>query len=149
MKRSPIKRVAGLKAAAPMRAKAKARKPATGKRRPDEPASATRTLVMERAGRRCERCGRTIVGEFSIHHRQPRGMGGSRAADKNQPQNLLLLCGSGTTGCHGWIESHRAKAISDGFIVPSWADPAAVSVFIGQRWARFLTPEGTYAEDLT
>jgi hypothetical protein len=36
----------------------------------------------------------------------------------NLPANLVLLCGSGTTGCHGWVEAHRAAATRAGFLVP-------------------------------
>lgn len=47
-------------------------------------------------------------------------MGGTRSAWINEPPNLLLLCGSGTTGCHGWVESHRDDARRDGFLVAAW-----------------------------
>lgn len=35
----------------------------------------------------------------------------------NLPANLLLLCGSGTTGCHGWIEAHRGDSLDLGWLV--------------------------------
>jgi len=41
----------------------------------------------------CAACGRTAG---SVHHVIPRSEGGDDVAG-----NLLLLCGSGTTGCHG------------------------------------------------
>ena len=36
----------------------------------------------------------------------------------NLAANGLILCGSGVTGCHGWVESHRAQARMDGFLIP-------------------------------
>jgi hypothetical protein len=44
-------------------------------------------------------------------------MGGTRVAEINQPANLLALCGSGTTGCHGWVESNREQAYELGLLV--------------------------------
>jgi hypothetical protein len=46
-------------------------------------------------------------------------MGGSKRPELNQPANLLVLCGSGTTGCHGRIESDRSDAIEAGIILYS------------------------------
>lgn len=78
-------------------------------------------IVTDRDLRRCARCYTPITGErgrdWSIHHRRPRGMGGSRVPWVNKPGNLLLLCGSGVTGCHGWVESNRDEARKLGFLV--------------------------------
>ena len=78
----------------------------------------TRFLVLSRSYFRCERC----LGDFqlagvSVHHRRPRMMGGSKNNNLHQPANLIALCGSGTTGCHGWVESHREEARQDGFLI--------------------------------
>lgn len=43
----------------------------------------------------------------SIQHRLSRGMGGTRRPDVHDMQDLLVLCGDGTTGCHGWVEGRR------------------------------------------
>lgn len=70
--------------------------------------------------RQCQRCGRLIgSGPFSRHHRDPRGMGGSKA-DPHAMVNLVLLCGTATTpgGCHAEVESHRLQAELDGWLVP-------------------------------
>jgi len=45
-------------------------------------------------------------------------MGGSKLAWVDLPSNGIIACGSGTTGCHGWIESHRADARDLGYLVP-------------------------------
>ena len=42
-------------------------------------------------------------------------MGGDRHA--NTGANLVLMCGTGTTGCHGWAESNRAQAHDEGWLV--------------------------------
>ena len=42
-------------------------------------------------------------------------MGGSK--DANHLSNLALLCGTGTTGCHGWITAHPDEAYADGWAV--------------------------------
>lgn len=55
---------------------------------------------------------------WSAHHRRPRGAGGTSEPWVAQPPNCLILCGSGTTGCHGWVESNRALATEYGLLVP-------------------------------
>jgi hypothetical protein len=42
--------------------------------------------------------------QVSIQHRRARGSGGSYLVESNGLDNLLVLCGTGTTGCHGWVE---------------------------------------------
>lgn len=86
------------------------------------PNESTVMLVWERDRGRCARCGASIRGErgqsWSVHHRVPRGSGGAKHVPwMNLAANLLLLCGSGTTGCHGWIEAHRSEAISKGWLM--------------------------------
>lgn len=42
--------------------------------------------------------------------------------------NLVLLCGSGTTGCHGWVHSNVRVATELGLIVSQWGVPSEVPV---------------------
>jgi hypothetical protein len=96
------------------------------------PSKAVRQMVLERSGYRCEICGNKL-GEnqfYSIHHRIPRGMGGTDREDLNLASNLLSLCGSGTTGCHGYIESNRQEAYEKGWIVLRDHDVAETPVEI-------------------
>jgi 5-methylcytosine-specific restriction protein A len=109
------------------------------------PSTRVRRLVAERADWRCEVCARPITGDHSVHHRLPRGMGGSRHAVINSPANLLLLCGSGTTGCHGWIESHRETAYALGLLVHRGHSPAEVPVHTIHGRV-LLRQDGTTAE---
>lgn len=50
----------------------------------------------------CPVCG--LRGE-SAHHVVPRIQGGD-----DVPENIVIPCGDGTTGCHGDIEARRNKA---------------------------------------
>lgn len=76
------------------------------------PDADSRELVMQRAGRRCERChGRQAL---QIHHRQPRQMGGTSDPRINDYTNLALLCYT----CHRWVESNRTAATNEGWLVP-------------------------------
>lgn len=96
----------------------------------------TRAVVQGRDG------GCFVCGAFAnnLHHRLARGAGGSKLAHVNAPANLLLLCGSGTTGCHGWVESHRAEAYEAGLLVRRNGVllPAEVPVFSRWRGRWFL-----------
>lgn len=73
-------------------------------------------LLLVRSGGQCE--GRTpaciapggsILGmqreQVSVQHRRAQGMGGTALTATNDLANLLLLCGTGNTGCHGWVEN--------------------------------------------
>lgn len=84
----------------------------------------------------CARCGRHVAHlergiAWSIHHRRPRGAGGTSLAWVDEAANQIILCGSGTTGCHGWVESNRSEARAQGFLVPllgRWkADEVAIT----------------------
>lgn len=83
----------------------------------------TAAVIIERDHGRCFVCGRKVDLSqrgiaYSLHHRRPRGSGGSKLAWVDLPSNGIIACGSGTTGCHGWIESHRAEARDLGYLVP-------------------------------
>lgn len=103
------------------------------------PGQGVRALVAARDGRKCVRCGKPAT---NTHHRTPRGAGGSTDPAIHSPANLLSVCGSGVTGCHGWIESHRREAEARGWIVRRPNSPAAIPVVIpGIGWVR-LTADG-------
>lgn len=93
---------------------------------------ATVAICLARAGGRCEGCGvphgsRRGV-DFSLHHRLPRRMGGTSVEAVNSASNVVVLGGSGTTGCHGWVESHRADAYARGLLLHAGEVPSATSV---------------------
>jgi len=64
---------------------------------------------------------------MSIHHRMPRKMGGTSNLWINGVENLLALCGSGVTGCHGRVEANRAGSYDRGLLLRSgmypWTTP--------------------------
>lgn len=79
-------------------------------------------LILQRDGGKCGRCGLHVVHmrrgvDWSIHHRRPKGRGGTSLAWVNSAANGIVLCGSGTTRCHGDVESHREQAMQDGFLI--------------------------------
>ncbi|MEW9530728.1 hypothetical protein [Microbispora sp. NPDC049125] len=118
-------------------------------------------LLMVRSGGQCEirspdclaprgdltRLTKNLV---SRHHRLARRMGGTTNPAINSLANLLLICGHGTVGCHGWVEHHAYGASETGLAyrlgylvrqpAPGRAtadtDPARVPV---------LTPSGRWA----
>lgn len=83
-------------------------------------------LVTLRDSDTCQRCRR--AQGTNRDHRKNRSQGGWTVAS-----NLQLLCGTGTTGCHGWATQHPADAVTDGWAVPGWADPAE---WPARRWMR-------------
>jgi hypothetical protein len=74
------------------------------------------------------------------------GVSGARAEVTNAAANLVVLCGTGTTGCHGWAESNIAAAQLEGFVLEQWQDPASepLTLHIGRV---FLRDDGTYAQE--
>jgi hypothetical protein len=95
-----------------------------------------RDLLMQRADGRCERCG-TPMSSFQIHHRRPRGMGGSRLPDTGGASNGLVL----HPHCHLWIETHRKAAASLGFLVGQGRQTESAEVRMSDGWF-LLTADG-------
>lgn len=87
-----------------------------------------RTMVRQRAGDLCEKCG--IRRGVQVHHRRPRGMGGSQAVDTNIASNALLLCGE----CHAVVESNRTVAENNGWLVKQNHSPADIPVYYRGAW---------------
>lgn len=103
-------------------------------------------LVIDRDQGCCVKCGGPVTGErgwgWSVQHRQARQAGGCKQPYINQPSNLLLVCGSGTTGCHGWIEHNRTESEVNGWIVRRGVTlPAEQRVWLTGPYA----PDGMWA----
>ncbi len=93
----------------------------------------TRATVLIRSGGCCERCGISLANvPADVHHRRPRGMGGTRDPEIDAPENQVVL----DRVCHTWIESHRAVATEQGWLVPRKdpRHPRDVPVFIAGGW---------------
>ena len=102
------------------------------------PSPKTREIVYRRALFACERCGGNPYGG-AVHHRRPRGLGGSKRGDTNSPANLACLCND----CHLVIESHRTMAHASGWLVRQGKHPSSVPVLTVRGWV-LLTDEGAY-----
>ena len=112
------------------------------------PSQRTRTAVVARSQAhghaRCERCGNRPPEQ--IHHRKPRGRGGTSDPAINNPTNLVAICAP----CHLAIELGRADAYADGWLVHNSDDPAAVPLRYRGRLAQLtddgdvITPEGSH-----
>lgn len=96
----------------------------------------TRKVVKARSNGLCEVCGRAEGA--NMHHRKNRSQGGPWT-----PENILHLCGSGTTGCHGSITENVRVARERGWSILSTQDPAEVPVFLAGLGFVFLLDDGT------
>jgi hypothetical protein len=107
-------------------------------RRDTGPSAETRAMVYARDLGCCVRCG-VAAGNIphSCHHRSRRAQLGL-----NEASNLITLCGSGVTGCHGWVHGHVAEAEDAGYLVRSGFSPAAIPVTVA-------TPDGPRLRYLT
>lgn len=117
-------------------------------RRATGPDRLTVEAVWDRAGGRCEISGVPLSGErgrdWHVHHRRPRRMGGSRLADTNSVENLLLL----SPEAHEHVEKNRTEAYERGWLVRQDAIPAAVPVIVmvdGLVARVLLTDDAAYA----
>lgn len=153
--KTPLKRTTAL-TSSPLSASSKHRNSAGNQRqkrvtaKDTGPSEATVKLVGERDGWCCVRCGAACRGQrgvdWSVQHRRARGMGGSRRPDTNQPQNLILLCGSATTGCHGYVEAEREIARGCGWAIGQSENPLLIAVAHAKYGPVRLDAFGGYAQ---
>lgn len=105
-------------------------------------------LIWNRDGGCCVKCGHPqdrerrgdVAGGWSIQHREARGRSGS----KGRPHlalasNGAILCGTGTTGCHGEVEADLEKAREQGYSVSALgirrpADVPMLHALFGRVW---------------
>lgn len=98
----------------------------------------TIALVHQRDEESCVRCG-TWGG--NVHHRMMRSQAPKDAV--HRVENLALLCGSGTTGCHGWVHANPAESYDNGWLVPSWSSPLEEPMTYADGARYYLTWRGT------
>ncbi|MEB0286184.1 hypothetical protein QN355_06425 [Cryobacterium sp. 10S3] len=79
--------------------------------------------IDKRDGQRCARCGVIIWSGGSRHHRKFKSRRGG-----DEVSNGVLLCGSGTTGCHGWVHSNPVSARMVGLALNTNDNPRLVPV---------------------
>jgi len=100
---------------------------------------AVRAIIQERSGGLCERCG--YVQGVEIHHRRPRGMGGTTRESTNTASNGVLLC----VECHRWVESHRTDALLEGFLVLQIDSPLRAAIRYRRKYL-YLDDVGNLVE---
>lgn len=111
------------------------------------PDRVTRALVKKRDAGRCAVCGVPVRGRRpSVHHRRNRGSGGSKDPAINRLSNLLLVCGSGVSFCHGELTQNRdrSRALAAGWVVSlnGSLSPAEVPVVHAVHGLVFLMDDG-------
>lgn len=75
--------------------------------------AASHLVVHERSRGRCEARTPWCEGAATqVHHRAGRGFAGC-----HDPLLLLDLCGTSSSGCHGYIESHRTESYERGWLL--------------------------------
>jgi hypothetical protein len=88
----------------------------------------------------CEICGR--AGANNAHHRRNQSQSG-----KDSLPNLMLLCGSGTTGCHGEVTANPDWAERYGYTIKGERrNPANIAVLYRGVWV-FLNEVGTITRE--
>lgn len=95
-----------------------------------------KTLVNDRDGGRCLKC---FGDAEAVHHRIPRGMGGTSDDEVNyDPANLISLCAKD----HAWVHENPGEAYQAGFLVHRWEDPASIPVQGSSNATFMLTKTG-------
>lgn len=107
------------------------------------PGLAVRDCVYARDRFACVLCG-DRDGAFALHHRRPRGAGGTRRANANSPANLVLLCND----CHAHTESHRADALDRGLLLPQSVEDPSTAPVVWHGKTVLLHDDGS-VEDVT
>jgi hypothetical protein len=96
-------------------------------------------LVVDRDGQCVVRVTHPMAraGE-QIHHRRPRGMGGTRVSDSGTASNLIWVCRE----CHDWIERHRDSAVANGWVITHGMErPQTIPLLYLGNWM-YLTDSG-------
>lgn len=87
-----------------------------------QPPKAVCDTVDQRDNYQCVICGKSLYTTYgSRHHRRMRSH--SNKKHVHDVANLILVCGSGTTGCHGRIHANPAQSYANGWLVHSWQNP--------------------------
>jgi hypothetical protein len=74
-------------------------------------------------------------------------MGGTKRPDTNEPQNLILLCGSATSsgGCHLRVEQRHACDVAGGWGIKQSENPLLIPVLHWQYGLVFLWADGGFS----
>lgn len=97
---------------------------------------AVRAAVLEATAGQCAGCGRRAA---EVHHRCPRGAGGTSRASVGAPFNGIALCQQD----HSWAESYRDHARQLGWLLTD-PDPAAPWWAYGWGWRAWVEVDGCW-----
>ena len=97
----------------------------------------TRGQIRLRSRGWCELCGLPLREAAQIHHRRPRGMGGTRSTETQSPANGLWV----HFKCHEKIERYREESLKNGWLVPQGQPPHRTPVLTAWGW-RLLDDQG-------
>jgi 5-methylcytosine-specific restriction protein A len=106
---------------------------------PDWPA--LRRALLARCRNRCELCAGELLGRWEANHRRPKGMGGTRRADRDSLPNLTAL----HPHCHQWLTERPHEGRALGQFIRQHQDPAQTPLRLFGATPVLLTPEGGYA----
>ena len=98
-------------------------KPAPPLRLTGDALTARNKKIDARERQRCARCGVVIWSGGSRHHRKFKSRRGG-----DEVSNAVLLCGSGTTGCHGWCHANPTSARMVGLALKETDNPRLVPI---------------------
>lgn len=145
--KKPMGRGKGLRSGAPAKPKAKK----SGGSNAGLPA--LKRQARRRDGDTCVKCGVVLHGGGNVHHRRNRGNGGSPKA--NVISNLITLCGTPLTECHGEVtlEPYECDAFANGWRLSTngKTDPATEPVNVAWLGWAYPLADGTWQviEDIT
>lgn len=98
----------------------------------------TKELIRDRSKGQCELCGAPAVWPMQIHHRKPRGMGGTKNPASRSPANGLYL----HFRCHERIERNREEGLGYGWLVRQSGESEQEPVLLHYGWV-LLNSDGT------
>jgi len=99
-----------------------------------------RQMLAARSNGVCEVCRRARA--TNAQHRKNRSQGGTWDLS-----NLIHVCGSGTTGCHGAIHANPLKSYANGWSVRSCFAPADMPALLWTPFGRiyvWLRDDGSW-----
>jgi predicted CxxxxCH...CXXCH cytochrome family protein len=79
-----------------------------------------------------------------IHHRRPRGMGGTTVEWVNQAPNLIYVCAA----CHAHIERYREQAMTMGWLLNGKDRAENTPLRYSNKGFKYLTTDGQVVDFL-
>ena len=85
-------------------------------------------------------CGTPAQETAQIHHRKPRGMGGTKNPESRSVANGLYV----HFHCHSRIESNRSESLENGWLIPQSGE-CSQPIRLHYGWV-VLNPDGSVSE---